>query len=162
MRTPYNQLTEEQKERRRESVRAYQKRNHEKVKAMRKAYDQSPIGKESKKRCDERYKASGKRADSEKRRAQKPLSEARRKARLKYEIKRRTSERYLDEFASFVLEEAVSLRKLREELCGGKWHIDHIVPVSKGGTSQPNNLQVVPASWNRKKSNKHANKFFGA
>jgi hypothetical protein len=59
-----------------------------------------------------------------------------------------------------VLQEAVLLARLREQIVGGHWHVDHIIPVSKGGTSQPGNIQVVPAHWNRKKSNKHAERFF--
>lgn len=36
----------------------------------------------------------------------------------------------------------------------GEIHIDHIIPVSKGGKSEPRNLQVLCASCNLKKSNK--------
>ena len=175
MRTPYNQLTEEQKERKRASVRAWQKRNREKVKATRDAYDKSPAGKESKKRCEARYKASGKRGDAEKRRSLVPLSKARKNARKKWAASdegkayraamtayRRSIVRDLDEFNKFVLIEAYRLAKERSMIFGYQWEVDHIVPVSRGGLSVAGNLQVVPASWNRKKSNKHANKFFGA
>ena len=40
--------------------------------------------------------------------------------------------------------------------CGtlkGKFHIDHIVPLSLGGTNRPDNLQILCASCNIKKSN---------
>ena len=40
------------------------------------------------------------------------------------------------------------------------WHVDHIIPVSKGGLTTANNLQVVPANWNRRKSNVHNQKFW--
>ena len=33
--------------------------------------------------------------------------------------------------------------------------VDHIIPLSKGGLHEPNNLQPVPASWNRSKQNRH-------
>jgi len=33
--------------------------------------------------------------------------------------------------------------------------VDHIIPLSKGGLHEPNNIQPVPASWNRSKQNKH-------
>lgn len=66
----------------------------------------------------------------------------------------------LDDFSKFVLREAVHLRKLREVSTGFKWHVDHIHPVSKGGVGAFDNIQVVPALWNRQKSNKHSERFF--
>ena len=36
---------------------------------------------------------------------------------------------------------------------GISFHVDHIVPLSKGGTHAPSNLQIVPAKWNRRKKN---------
>lgn len=35
------------------------------------------------------------------------------------------------------------------------FHVDHIVPLSKGGLHHPLNLQVVPAKWNLCKQDKH-------
>jgi len=34
-----------------------------------------------------------------------------------------------------------------------KWEVDHIRPLSKGGTHSLDNLQIVPATWNRAKQN---------
>jgi len=96
----------------------------------------------------------------EAKRAEKPVSEARKQARLQYQLMRRSGERALDDFCKWVLLEAVQLAKQREKLCGGRWHVDHITPVSKGGQSTYDNLQVVPAYWNRSKSNKHTGRFF--
>ena len=109
---------------------------------------------------DEAYALSGGRCEAEKRRAAKPISDARKHARLKYQLMRSSNEKQLNEFDSFVLGEAVRLCKLRTQITGKSWHVDHIVPVSKGGASSANNLQVVPALWNRKKSNKHSERFF--
>lgn len=75
---------------------------------------------------------------------------------------RRTLERDLPEFDRWVLWEARKLAALREEMTGMPWHVDHVVPVTKGGTSRYQNIQVVPASWNIKKSNRHTNRFFAA
>jgi 5-methylcytosine-specific restriction endonuclease McrA len=123
-------------------------------------YAFSEKGKAAKKRADDAYKVSGGRAGVEARRAAKPISEARKQCRLAYQLARRSGEKLLDDFSSWVLHEAVHLAALRTQTLGCKWHVDHIVPVSKGGGSQYDNLQVVPAYWNRKKSNKHTEHFF--
>ena len=38
---------------------------------------------------------------------------------------------------------------------GVAFHVDHVVPISKGGQHTPENLQIVPAKWNLQKSNKN-------
>ena len=129
-------------------------------KAIRKKYEQSEKGKAAKKRQEATYVASGGRAEAEARRGQKPLSEPRKNARLKYAVVKRTADKNLSELDLFVLSEAISLAKLREKMLGIKWHVDHVIPVSKGGASNYGNIQVVPALWNRRKSNKHTGLFF--
>ena len=42
-----------------------------------------------------------------------------------------------------------------------KYVVDHIIPISKGGKHNPNNLQVVPESWNIHKGNKLWGKYKG-
>lgn len=133
---------------------------NEKQKEARRRYEMSDKGKAARKRHEATYVASGKRAILEAKRAEKPVSEARKQARLRYQLVRRSSEKALDGFDAWVLLEAVHLAKLREQVCGGKWHVDHITPVSKGGHSAHDNIQVVPAYWNRSKSNKHTGRFF--
>ncbi len=34
-----------------------------------------------------------------------------------------------------------------------KFHVDHIIPLSRGGMHDPSNLQVIPAVWNLRKNN---------
>ena len=43
---------------------------------------------------------------------------------------------------------------------GYAWEVDHIVPLSKGGLHTLNNLQVVPATWNRSKNNKNCDRYW--
>jgi hypothetical protein len=132
----------------------------ERQKEQRLKYEQSEKGKLAKRKHDAAYKASGKRAETDRRRALRPISEARANAKAIYQFKRRSAEKEMDEFSEFVLREARQLCKLRKRMTGFDWHIDHIQPVSRGGTAHYTNLQVVPALWNRQKYNLHSNKYF--
>jgi len=140
-------------------------------KESRRKYEASEKGKAAKKRHEAAYKASGGREKAEERRSQKPITQDRKSARIRWakanqeyftanRAFRRSLERNLSELDRFVLIEAVFLAKLREKMVGGSWHVDHIIPISKGGTNASNNLQVVPAAWNRRKSNVHTQRFF--
>jgi hypothetical protein len=153
------------------AIYAWRKANPEKVRAIKLKYYSTEKGKAQKKRSDQAYAATGGRALIEAKRASMPISEARKNARKKWSQNntayfaaqrsmRRSLEANLNDFEFWVLQEAAELARLRKVVVGGDWHIDHIVPVSKGGTSQPHNIQVVPAKWNRQKSNKHSERFF--
>ena len=144
---------------------------NERQKEARRKYEASEKGKAAKRRHEEAYKTSGGRAKVEARRATKPISDARRSARVKWakanpeyaaaqRSLRRSLERNLSELDQLVVEEAYNLAKIRRELLKSDWHVDHIIPVSKGGLAIANNLQVVPASWNRSKSNLHQHTFW--
>lgn len=41
----------------------------------------------------------------------------------------------------------------------GEWHIDHVIPVRKGGSSEPGNLALSCKPCNRKKHTRDANEF---
>ena len=45
------------------------------------------------------------------------------------------------------------LYRKRQEL-GSGWHVDHIIPISKGGFHHPANLQIVTAQYNLQKHDK--------
>lgn len=58
----------------------------------------------------------------------------------------------------FFIREAYALAKLREKVCGGKWHVDHIVPLRSElvcGLHVEHNLQVIPAAVNTAKHNRY-------
>ena len=59
----------------------------------------------------------------------------------------------------WLLHEIYKLAQLRTKVTGFNWDVDHIIPLSKEGRHCLTNLQVVPASWNRSKGNRHEQKF---
>ena len=132
---------------------------------MRRIYDASEQGKKAKRKHEEAYKVSGGRTEAEKRRAEKPISEARKRSKQASNIMRRERHKDLilakDELSLFALKQAYELRDMRIKLCKGDWNVDHIIPVAKGGTSAWDNIQVVPALWNKQKSHYRIEKYFG-
>lgn len=62
----------------------------------------------------------------------------------------------------WMIEEAYELAKMREKMLGGKWEVDHIVPLrgkTVSGLHVPWNLQVIPKSINASKGNKFTDRF---
>jgi 5-methylcytosine-specific restriction endonuclease McrA len=74
---------------------------------------------------------------------------------------RRRLKNRMSEFDRFVMHEAAFLCGLRRDATKINWQIDHIVPISKGGTHAAKNIQVVPAAWNAAKRDHHCKKYFG-
>ena len=156
-----------------EKSRRWRERNPVRASEVKAQYYASDKGRMQKRKEDAAFVLSGGRARCEAKRASQPVSEARKAARMRWaqankiyftamRAYRRTLQKALDPCEFWVLQEAVGLARLREAVVGGKWHVDHIIPVSKGGDSRPNNIQVVPATWNRRKSNVTAERFIGA
>jgi hypothetical protein len=74
----------------------------------------------------------------------------------RYAAKTQATPSWLDAEHYWMITEAYNLAKLREKMLGGKWEVDHIVPLRGNvvsGLHVPWNLQVIPASQNRRKSN---------
>lgn len=74
----------------------------------------------------------------------------------RYAAKTKATPRWLTAEDLWLITEAYTLAKLRTELFGCKWEVDHIVPlrgVGVSGLHVPWNLQVIPAKANRRKSN---------
>lgn len=53
--------------------------------------------------------------------------------------------------------ETIYLQRIRlEKRLGIQFHVDHVIPISKGGLHIPSNLQVLPAKLNLKKNSKNS------
>ncbi|QJB21821.1 glycolate dehydrogenase [Xanthomonas phage FoX2] len=58
------------------------------------------------------------------------------------------------EFDAFVIEEAHAACKRRSELHGEPFHVDHMVPLTRGGLHCATNIQVIPARLNLRKGSR--------
>lgn len=58
------------------------------------------------------------------------------------------------DFTIFVLQQAAEACVNREKRHGFKWHVDHMIPLSKGGSHSWGNIQLLPHFLNRRKYNK--------
>lgn len=70
------------------------------------------------------------------------------------EIKRNAIPKWYSDFDDFVLQEMFELAVIREKETGIEWHVDHMIPLSKGGLHWHMNWQLIPATMNREKHNK--------
>lgn len=75
-------------------------------------------------------------------------------------LKRQLSEKQAEPVWAnqFFIAEAYHLAKLREKVCGGKWHVDHIVPLQSKlvcGLHVESNLRVIRDIENMSKGNRH-------
>ncbi|CAB5079626.1 hypothetical protein UFOVP146_44 [uncultured Caudovirales phage] len=77
---------------------------------------------------------------------------------LRYKYKKMNATAKWDaEFTEFITQEATHLAKLRKEITGFKWDVDHIYPLQGKevcGLHVWNNLQVIPSEINKSKGNK--------
>ena len=61
---------------------------------------------------------------------------------------------WYSDFDEFVLQEMLELAEIRKQETGIEWHIDHMIPLSKGGLHWHMNWQLIPATMNLEKHNK--------
>lgn len=148
IRKKWAELSDREKQIQREGQKRYYQRHKEKIIVKCKAYRTSDEGRKKELERHKRYRKTenGKHLNR------------RTTARLKH--LRRIIEKEMSPFDIFVFNEAYNIRIKREKLFGSKWNIDHIIPVTKGGTNVYTNIQVVPAIWNFRKGNKHTERFF--
>ena len=123
----------------RKTRKKYREKNKEKIQARSKAWY------EANKQKIKEYGQAYRKANKDKRTK---LEAIRRALKFRATIR-------LTELDKFVINEMYSLAQLRTEQTGFLWHVDHIVPLTKGGLHKPTNLQVVPASWNQSKGNRN-------
>ena len=73
-------------------------------------------------------------------------------------VKLQRTPAWLDEDFLWMIEQAYELSALRTKLFGFAWHVDHVIPLQGkyvSGLHVPTNLQVIPATENLRKANKH-------
>lgn len=61
---------------------------------------------------------------------------------------------HFGELDRFVLEEAFAAARRRQAATGYRWHVDHMVPLARGGAHAWFNIQVIPAALNRWKGSR--------
>ena len=147
--TPYGELTTEQKERLCATKQKHYYAHHEQIREYRKELEKQPKHREKKYARNKVYRQTEK------------GKEANRRISTIMDQKKRVAKENMTDFDKFVLYEAASLRTERNKLTSFKWHIDHILPISKGGTNHYANIQLVPARWNLKKGNRTTERFIG-
>ena len=128
-------------------------------KAIKKRYDQNnPNAKKAKIEWKKRWYKTEKGKAAQRRRNSSPSHRA---LNAMKKSQKRALQKLMSDFDKFVYKEAYGLRVMREKQFGTSWHIDHTIPISKGGTNEYINIEVVPAKWNLDKSNRHTEKYFG-
>ena len=118
----------------------------------------NPHAREAKREWRKKWMKTEKGREAQRRKNQSSSQKAMIAAR---KAKKRVLDKTMTDFDKFVYKEAYLLKQMRRELLRAEWHIDHTIPISKGGTNEYINIEVVPAKWNLDKSNRHTEKYFG-
>jgi len=99
------------------------------------------------KKCQTRYRDTDSRKISSRRYA------SRRRAIIKDSLKSLSAE---DEL---IIKHYFDWSVRLESKLGVKFEVDHIIPLTSGGYHHPQNLQIAPRVWNRRKGNRNTNRW---
>lgn len=80
------------------------------------------------------------------------------KTRKRQAAKLNRTPKWVDAEELWLIEEAYALARLRTEMTGIYWHVDHVIPLQGklvSGLHTISNLQVIPALLNYKKNNRY-------
>lgn len=125
--------------------------NKEEIRASQKKYSESKQGKESLRNTQRKYFQGEKGRDSLHRGQMKRRSY---KHHVRFTVLNRSEILDRDNHTCQYCHVTVHDRSTGDWNTPDKAHIDHITPISKGGTSDPDNLQVLCRTCNLSKSNK--------
>ena len=116
--------------------------------------------KQEAKKYSEKYRAKNRENLLEKKRKYQRENLAAHVARAKaYKYKKSGEYNKLSEADKSIVALMYGANQRVSKCLGIQFHVDHIIPLSKGGTHAPHNLQIVPAQWNLSKSNNNSDVF---
>lgn len=139
------------------AMKAYREANAAELAEKKRAYREAAA--EALRAKDRAYYLANREAIAERRRQYRKLrsSVVAASNRLRQSAKLRRTPAWLTPDDLWLIRQAYELARLRTQLFGFAWHVDHIYPLqgkTVSGLHVPTNLQVIPATENCRKNNK--------